>query len=530
MIARLPTPSSAWILCTRVGLVALLSVGPTVRLSGQQRSAYEELQTFSGVLNHVRLNYVDSVTYAQLVRAAIDGVLRSLDPHSLFFSRDDWERRTALERGELAVTGLSFEVVDSAITVLSVSPRSPAARAGILPGDRLTALNDTAVAGLDVEKIALRMAGENGSRVRLRFERGLRLEPDTFTVTLKRDVLKPQSVSVARMADTASGYLRLEEFGPTAADEVHRALKDLRGKGMRRLILDLRGNPGGLVVSAVELASEFLPKGTVVFRTRGRKRDVDTTYTTRRDGEFRELPMIVLIDEYSASASEALAASLQDHDRALVLGRRSFGKALMQVDFLVLPNGDDLHLTVGYVLSPSGRFIQRRYRGLAVEQYRSLAGRGGGADTLQVFTTDNGRPVRGAGGVAPDVPLPAPPPLPVWWSVASDSGFANAVADSVALTLPLTPAAREVWMTGSDRWRATLLPPFLERVRTRLHVAAEADTALAARLGRILALRAAEVRWGLDARDEFLVRGSPDVRAALAYFPRLAQLLAPPVR
>src|SRR5690348_14694955 len=185
---------------TRLPLIALaLLAVPVARSDAQQapsqgRPAYEELQTFSGVLNHVRLNYVDSVTYAQLVRAAIDGVLRSLDPHSLFFSRDDWERRTALERGELAVTGLSFEVVDSAITVLSVSPRSPAARAGILPGDRLTALNDTAVAGLDVEKIALRMAGENGSRVRLRFERGPRLEPDTFTVTLKRDVLKPQSV------------------------------------------------------------------------------------------------------------------------------------------------------------------------------------------------------------------------------------------------------------------------------------------------------------------------------------------------
>src|SRR6266540_6180614 len=126
---------------------------PAQQPAARQPSAYEELQTFSAVLNHIRVNYVDSVTYTQLVRAAIDGVLRALDPHSLFFSRDDWERHNALERGELAVTGLSFEAVDSAITVLSVSPRSPAARAGILPGDRLATLNDTAVAGLDVEKI-----------------------------------------------------------------------------------------------------------------------------------------------------------------------------------------------------------------------------------------------------------------------------------------------------------------------------------------------------------------------------------------
>src|SRR5438477_5738992 len=238
MPPRSPMPSNAWKLCTRLGLTAgvLLSVSPTVRLSSQQRPAYEELQTFSGVLNHVRLNYVDSVTYAQMVRAAIDGVLHALDPHSLFFSRDDWERRNALERGDLAVTGLSFENVDSTITVLSVSPRSPAAHAGVLPGDRLTTVNDTAIAGLDVEKIALRMAGEKGSKVRLQFERGPRLEPDTFTVTVKRDYLHPLSVSIVRMADSATGYVRLDEFGPTAAEEVHRGLKDLKGKGMRRLI------------------------------------------------------------------------------------------------------------------------------------------------------------------------------------------------------------------------------------------------------------------------------------------------------
>ena len=533
MPLRSPMPNNAWKLCTRLGLAAgvLLSVSPAVRLSAQQRPAYEELQTFSGVLNHVRLNYVDSVTYAQLVRAAIDGVLHALDPHSLFLSRADFERRNALERGELAVTGLALEEVDSAVTVLSVYPRGPAARAGILPGDRLVTVNDTAVAGLDVDKLSLRMAGEKGSKLRLQFERGSRLEPDTFTVTLKRDFLKPQSVSLVRMVDSATGYVRLDDFGPTAADEVHRALKDLKGKGMRRVVLDLRGNPGGYVIAAVEVASEFLSKGAVVFRTHGRKRDVDTTYTTKRDGEFRDLPMVVLIDGYSASAAEALSASLQDHDRALIVGRRSFGKALMQADFLVLPSGDDLHLTIGYVLSPSGRFIQRRYRGLAVQQYLTLAGRGGAAeDTLQVFHTDNGRPVRGGGGVTPDVALPAPPSLPVWWSVASDSGFDFAVADSVALVLPATPAGRNAWMAASEQWRTQLAQPFLGRVRARLHVAAQADTALENRIGRILALRAAEVRWGPEARDEFLVRNSADVRTAIGYFAQLPALLAAPGR
>jgi carboxyl-terminal processing protease len=526
-------PSSVSKPCTSRGatlaLVALLSAGPAIRpAAAQQRSAYEELQTFSGVLNHIRLNYVDSVTYAELVHAAITGVLHALDPHSSFFSRFEWEKRSALERGELAVTGLYLEEVDSAITVLAVSPKSPAAKAGILAGDRLVSVNDTAIAGLDVSAIDLRLSGEKGSKVRLRLERGLRLEPDTFAVTVKRDFLEFHSVSVARMVDSITGYVRLEEFGLKAAEEMHDALKQLKGKGMRRVVLDLRGNPGGFVIAAVELASEFFPKETVVFRTRGRKRDVDTTYATRRNGDFMMLPLVVLIDEHSASAAEALAGSLQDHDRALLLGRRSFGKALMQSDFLVLPSGDDLHLTIGYVISPSGRIIQRRYRGLAVEQYRSFAGKSGAAeDTLAVFRTDHGRPVRGGGGIVPDVPLPPPAPLPVWWSAAADSGFDDAVADSVALTLPGDIISRRVWSTAPDQWRAKLLPPFLARVRNRLHVAAQPDSALELRLARILAARAAQVRWGPDAYDEFLLRASADVQAAISYFPHLEALLAP---
>ncbi|HXF96517.1 MAG TPA: S41 family peptidase, partial [Gemmatimonadales bacterium] len=378
--------------------------------------------------------------------------------------------------------------------------------------------------------VGSRLVGEKGSKVRVVFERGPRLEPEAFTVTLKRENVPVLSVSIVRMADRRTGYVRLEGFGPKAAEEVRDALQRLRRQGMEQAILDLRGNPGGVVVSAVELASEFFPKGTVVFRTRGRKKDVDTTYLTRRNGDFRELPLIVLINENSASASEALAGSLQDHDRALILGRRSFGKALMQAPFFV-PSGDNVWLTVGRVLTPSGRFIQRRYRGLAVEQYRSFAGKSGAEeDTLDVYRTDNGREVRGGYGIAPDVTLPVTATLPVWWSHAADSALDNAVADSVAFTLPAAPAARDRWMSAAAEWRAALVPPFLARVRARFAVAGRTDSALEARIARILAARVAEVRWGPEAREEFLVRNDPDVQAALAHFPRLAELLAPRAR
>lgn len=514
----------------RAGIcTTILAVSLAGGLAAQQRSAYEELQTFSGVLNHIRLNYADSVGYPQLIQAAIEGMLRALDPHSYFYSRLEAERLDLIQRGTLAVTGITLEEVDSAVTVLAVASQSPAAKSGVQPGDRLVSVNDTSVAGLSVNTLELRLAGEKGSKVRLRLERGPRLEPDTLVISIKRDVLVRRSVSVVRMLDSITGFVRLEEFGPDAGKEVHDALGRLDHQHMRRAILDLRGNPGGIVTSAVAVASEFFPKGTVVFRTEGRKRQVDTTYTTGHDGAFVSLPLIVLIDEHSASAAEALAGSLQDHDRALLLGRRSFGKALIQTGFLVPPSGEVLMLTIGHVLSPSGRFIQRRYAGLATEQYYALAGNGGTAeDTLKEYHTDHGRIVRGGGGIAPDAPLPRPAPLPVWWSVAADSGFDNAVADSVALSLPATPAARAAWLTASDRWRATLLPRFLSRVRTRLQVPAQTDSALDVRISRILAARVAEVRWGPDAYDELVVRSSPDVEAAIGYFPRLRQLLAAP--
>lgn len=507
-----------------VGVIALAA--PVRSVAQTQRSAYEELQTFSGVLNHIRLNYPDSLSYSELVAAAIRGVLRSLDPHSYYVSRLEYQRQSALERGELATVGVRLEEVEGAATVLAVAPGSPAAKSGVLPGDRVLAMNDTSVAGLDMSTIELRLAGEKGSKVRLQMERGPRLEPDTFSVTLKRSPFEVRSVSIVRMVDPTTGYLRLEDFMGNA-DEVHKGLVKLRGMHAQQVILDLRANPGGAVVLAVEAASEFFPKNTEIFSTRGRKRDTDTTYVTRRDGQFRDLPLIVLIDERSASAAEALASSLQDHDRALLVGRRSFGKALMQSIFF-LPSGDNVWLTVGRVITPSGRVIQRRYHGLGYEQYLSFAGKSGAQeDTMTTYKTDAGRLVRGGGGIVPDIVVPISAPLPVWWSAAADSGFDDAVSDSVAQTLPPTAAARTSWLTANAEWQTKLLPPFLSRVRSRLGVTAVTDSLLAQRLARILATRVAEVRWGPDAREEFLLRNDHTIRVALEQFPRLPELLQP---
>lgn len=522
-------PSSALRTSSSRAAAALALCLPGALAAQATRSAYEELQTFSGVLNHIRINYPDSVGYSDLVAAAIRGVLRALDPHSSYLSRVEWERLSALERGELFTVGMSLAEVEGAITVLGVAPQGPAAKGGLLPGDRLRAMNDSALDGLDVRTVELRLAGEKGSKVRLSMERGPRLDPDTFRVTLKRGPVEQHAVSRVRMVAEGTGYLRLEEFMGAASKEVHDALRKLRGQRARQVILDLRGNPGGSVIAAVEIASEFLPKGTVVFRTRGRKRDVDTTFVTKRDGDFRDLPLIVLINEGSASASEALAGSLQDHDRALIIGRRSFGKALMQTMFF-LPHGDNVMLTVGRVVTPNGRFIQRRYRGLGYEQYLSFAGKSGAeADTTTVYRTDAGREVRGGGGIAPDIAMPPAPMQPAWWGAATDSAYYTAVADSAANTLGATAPARDAWQASPEQWRQ-LLPPFLARVRAGLGIEARTDSTMERYISRLLAARAAEVRWGAEALDEFLLRTDATVATAVASFPRLTTLLAAPVR
>lgn len=508
-----------------VGAALLTTARPTAARA--QVSSYEELQRFSAVLNHIRTNYPDSVTYNGLVRAAIDGMLRSLDPHSWFASSEDYARLSALERGELAVTGIRFEHADGIPTVLACATGSPADKAGIQPGDRILRVDGVPVAGLTVRSIALRLAGEKGSRVKVALERGPRLEPDTFSVTLRRVFLERKSVTLTRMLDARTGYVRLAEFGPEAADEVRDAVRRLKSAKARQLVLDLRGNPGGLVTEAVDVAAQFLPGRTLVFSTRGRKKAVNEDYLTGGGGAFVDLPLVLLIDEGSASASEALAGSLQDHDRALIIGRRSFGKALMQSGFLV-PAGY-VQLTIGHVYTPSGRYIQRRYQGLAIEQYYAFAGTGGvEEDTLRIYHTDHGREVRGGGGIAPDLVVRAPPLPPAWWSVAADSGLDEATADSVAHALGADSASRSAWLAAPASWEQTVLPPYLQRVRARLHVAAVPDSATAAYLARRLAARVAFVRWPPDAGAELALAADPDVRAALEAFPRLPELLAGP--
>jgi carboxyl-terminal processing protease len=468
---------------------------------------------------------VDSVDFGTMLQASIRGLLTSLDPHSRYVTRREYLLRSQWERGELASPGLRLENSDRAITVLSVA--GPAARAGIQPGDRLVRLNDTALAGLNAEAAEIQLLGEIGSKVHITLERGSPLRSDTLSLTLKRTRIDPVVTSEPRMIAPKVGYVRLAEFTPPSPKELEKRIEKVRDMGAKQLILDLRGNPGGDIQAMVEIASLFLRRQTEVFHTEGRRKNLSQAVGTEEDGEFAKLPLVVLIDAGSASAAEVLAGSLQDHDRALIVGRRSFGKALIQSS-LPLPNADVVMLTTARVATPSGRIIQRRYRGIGAEDYLDQAGRPGSeADTSQIYRTSRGRAVRGGGGILPDIVLPDQPALPSWFTVAVDSGY-DAVCDSVAKTLSLDGSAKAVWATDTASWNSRLVAPFLTRVSSGLGITVAPDSPLRALLGLRLAERTAFLRWGAEGAEEFSIRHDPDVDAALTYLPRYAELLRHP--
>ncbi|HEU4799238.1 MAG TPA: S41 family peptidase [Gemmatimonadales bacterium] len=508
-----------------IALLLLLFL-PRVATAQSRMTPYEQLQVLSTVINQVRRSYVDSVSYHHLVRAAVEGMLASLDPHSRYESREEFERRMGFERGELASPGIAVDILDGAVIVLGVADDSPAARAGLQPGDRVKAVDGETMEGVGAAEIADRLLGEKGSRLRLTLARGSRIDPDTFTVSLRREQLELRVVSPPVALGPEVAYVRLALFDEESDRQLRDAIREARKDGARQLVLDLRNNPGGSLAATSRIANLFLPEGALAFELIGRTAGRSDSLRVEEEGEFRRMPLVVLVNESSASAAEILAASLQDLDRAVVVGRRTFGKALAQQPF-PLPSGDVVWLTTARVRTASGRFIQRRYQGIAPGQYEANAGQVDAAiRDSQAFRTIGGRPVSGGGGVLPDIEV-AWGTYPAWFSVASDSGWTILLADSVAATLPAAPTALMPWVGDSLGWKARLLEPLTDRVRGRLDVHSAPDARASWRMARSLAARVAEVRWGTEGGRQFLLRSDPDVAAALDALGRYVEILAP---
>jgi carboxyl-terminal processing protease len=388
-----------------VGFVSFLSGGWLLqRGTGQAGNVYQQARLFDDVLGYVADYYVDSVTESELYDFAIDGLLGQLaDPYAQFLRREDFEELTESTTGNYGGLGIRIDVRDGWITIIAPIAGTPAADAGLDTGDRIVAVDGRSTFGWKSDKAVSELRGPEGSNVTITVARpGF---PEPMDLTIARAIIHVTAIQLATVIGNDVGYVSLvgTSVSETLAQELVQAVDSLRGVGAKSLILDLRYNPGGLLDQGVEVSDLFLDPGATVVSTRGRARGTTESFRARSPQRWPEMPVIVLVNHGTASASEIIAGAIQDHDRGLVLGLPTFGKGLVQTVFR-LGRTEALRLTTARWYTPSGRTIQRpMLRADAAELVDSTTSALAGADTTEIFHTDGGREVRGGGGIRPDV-------------------------------------------------------------------------------------------------------------------------------
>lgn len=373
----------------------------------------KKLQDAIQIINFL---YVDSVDSKKLAEDAINGMLSKLDPHSAYTNAADTKKFTEPLEGSFEGIGVQFNILEDTLLVIQPVPKGPSERVGILAGDRIVSVADTAIAGVKMsrEEIMHRLRGPKGTIAHLGIvRRGIK---DTLRFDVKRDKIPVNSVDAAYMVTPTIGLIRFNNFAQTTHDEVVSAIKKLKEEGMKDLIIDLQQNSGGFLQAAADLASEFLPKGDMIVYTKGRSMP-SQEFRSSGGQAFQEGRVAVLIDEYSASAAEILSGAIQDQDRGIVVGRRSFGKGLVQRPFN-MPDGSMIRLTTARYYTPSGRSIQKPYeKGNLLNYAKDVINRYNKGeltnedsihfpDSLRYQTLRKGRTVYGGGGIMPDYFVP----------------------------------------------------------------------------------------------------------------------------
>ncbi|AKJ64255.1 S41 family peptidase [Kiritimatiella glycovorans] len=323
--------------------------------SGDDRP-YGPMAKFTAVLEQVRHHYVttNELRYEELVTHALDGMLQALDPYSRYMEDDEYTRMKDDMEGRFGGVGVVISSREGMLTIVAPIEDTPAFEAGLLPGDRIVAIDGDPVEGVSLDEASSLLRGEPGTPVKLKVYR-----PENeshLSIEIVRDEIEVSSVKDAAMAEEGIAYVRLTQFDEPAAERLREELRTLRDEGMKALVLDLRGNPGGLLRSAVTVSELFLDRGDDVVRVRGRREEEEETYRITRRPEYPDMPMAVLINGGSASASEIVAGALQDHDRAVLIGAPSFGKGSVQ-SLLPLDDGSALRLTTALYYTPSNRCI-----------------------------------------------------------------------------------------------------------------------------------------------------------------------------
>lgn len=399
-------------------LAAVLAVGIGLGLYVQPAvsgdSVFEQVRKFNDVLSMAVKNYVDEVDTQKLTEAAIRGMLDELDPHSVYITAKEMERVEEDFKGSFEGIGVEFDIISDTITIISPITGGPSEALGILAGDKIVRINDSTSVGLTRSDVPKKLRGPKGTIVKVQIKRSGEKELLTFDIT--RDKIPLNSVDAYFMIDgTDIGYITANRFSATTHDEIVKASRDLRGQGMKKLLLDLRGNPGGYLDQAFRIADEFIPGGKKLVYTKGRRAEFDEDFWSTSAGELENVPLIVMINGGSASASEIVSGAVQDLDRGIVVGQTSFGKGLVQRQY-PLGDGSAFRLTISKYYTPSGRLIQRPYDDK--EKYYGGEGRVEGDEGENIshdkeesdstmakrpkYSTAGGRTVYGGGGVTPD--------------------------------------------------------------------------------------------------------------------------------
>lgn len=375
---------------------------------------FDRYDKLGDIVNYINESYVDSIDKEEITEEAIVSLLRNLDPHSSYIPASAFRELNDPLMGSFEGIGIEFNMITDTVVVINPVPGGPSEKIGIRAGDRIIKVEDEVIAGVkkNTRDVVRKLKGPKGTKVNVSVQR--RGVEDLLDFTITRDKIPSYSLDIAYMLDSTTGYIKLGQFSATTHQEFTTAMARLKREGMQEMILDLRGNGGGFLEAAIMLADEFLNPESLIVYTDGRSRP--KTYAhARRNGGFETQPLIILMDEWSASASEIIAGAVQDHDRGLIIGRRSFGKGLVQ-EQVQLHDGSALRLTVARYYTPAGRSIQKPYDNGSEDYFsdvmqRYLDGELEHPDSIRFvdslkFETSGGRIVYGGGGIMPDIFIP----------------------------------------------------------------------------------------------------------------------------
>ncbi len=396
------------------GILIGIAINKRPQLTSSGIMLYPKSDKLNNVLKYIEEEYVDTVNPDKLTTEAIVSVLKGLDPHSVYIPAEDLIAVNEPLEGNFSGIGVQFNMQNDTVIIINTIPNGPSALVGILAGDRIVKVNDTIVAGVKLQSDAIikKLKGPRGTKVKVTIKRPGKKRELVFDIT--RNKIPLYSVDVAYMLDNTTGYIKISQFARTTYTEFVASVNKLRAKGMKKMVLDLRGNGGGYLEAAISLADQFLDKDKLIVYTKGRAKPREDFLATSA-GICQNDEVAVLVDEYTASASEILAGALQDNDRGTIVGRRSFGKGLVQ-EQTTLADGSAIRLTVARYYTPTGRCIQKSYKNGIDDYYKDLShrfihGEFENKDSIHFsdslkFKTPKGKIVYGGGGIMPDIFVP----------------------------------------------------------------------------------------------------------------------------